>query len=507
MYLVKIYDGPKDFLGTVIHSPYVSDLKLSSAEVNVVLDGVSDMKFRINPQNPGWNNIDPLVTLIEVTDAKRNKVVFSGRVLQPVQKMDNNGHFSIEYVCESKLAYLHDSSQRHGEYRNMTVRDFFEVIIGKHNRDVEPHKRFKVGEVTVTNSTDNVYRYLGYEDTYDTIKDKLIDRLGGFLRLREEPDGTYIDYLESVGEQKNTPIQLRTNLQDMQRETDPTSVITRLVPVGARVESDNPEATDASQARVTIASANNGVDYLDDASMIAEFGVIEKSVTWDDVHEPNILKTRGQQFLQAQKAARISYDVTPLDLNLIDATFESFEVGNWHPIENPVFAIKEPLQIIEKTIDLMNPQRSKLTIGEKHRTLSEYQAEANKQMMVVRDLEDRVTRLGVSNARLTQQLQQANSDLETIQQNLLNVDLDNLPEELQGISGQIETLQRTINELDIPEYGLVTNVEAGLMSPSDKRKLDLIKATTLVDLDDLVRRVTELEQPPQAEEPTTEGGI
>src|SRR5699024_11539569 len=63
------------------------------------------------------------------------------------------------------------------------------------------------------------------------------------------------------------------------------------------------------------------------------------------------------------------------------------------PIYNPVFAIDEPIQVIGKDIDINNSQMSKLQIGDKHRTLSEYQAQANKQMMTVASLEERANRL------------------------------------------------------------------------------------------------------------------
>src|SRR5699024_767787 len=133
------------------------------------------------------------------------------------------------------------------------------------NRQVEAHKRFKLGEVTVSNPTDNVYRYLGYENSFETIKDKLVDRLGGYIRARHESDGLYLDYLEEVGEYvKSTPIRLAHNMQNVDYEVDPTEVVTRLVPLGKSIETEDEGAADASQARLTIEDVNNGVDYLDD---------------------------------------------------------------------------------------------------------------------------------------------------------------------------------------------------------------------------------------------------
>ena len=496
MYLIKIYDGIDDAQGTIIHTPYANGDKLTSGNIKLVGDGIDSFDFSINPSNPAWNNIRPLVTLLTITDVRSGKLIFDGRVLKPTQTMTANGQFNIKYTAESKLAYLHDSTQRHGEYNNMTVRDFLVEIIAQHNRQVEPHKRFEVGNVTVTTTTDNIYRFLGYEKTWNAIQDKLISRLGGHIRLRE---GKYIDYLESVGELQNTPIRLRTNLKDMQKEIDPTEIITRLVPLGARLETEG--GSGVSEPRLTIESVNNGKDYIDDQALINEFGIIESNMTWDDVNTPSTLLLRGNQFFQSQRAARISYDVSAPNMNLIDTTFEEFEVDDYYPIDNPVFAIDEPIQIIGKDIDINNPQMSNLQIGDKYRTLSEYQAQANKQMMTVERLEERVDNLGTQNARLNQQLETAQGQLSTIQEDLLNVDLENLPSELQGIGQQIVALQTTLDNLDIPEYSLATQIEDGLMSASDKAKLDsismdklnLISVTKPIDLNDLLARIEVLE--------------
>ena len=145
MYLIKIYDGIDDAQGTIIHTPYANGDKLTSGNIKLVGDGIDSFEFSINPSNPAWNNIRPLVTLVTITDVSSGKLIFDGRVLKPVQTMTANGQFNIKYTAESKLAYLHDSTQRHGEYNNMTVRDFLVEIIAQHNRQVEPHKRFEVG--------------------------------------------------------------------------------------------------------------------------------------------------------------------------------------------------------------------------------------------------------------------------------------------------------------------------------------------------------------------------
>ncbi|MED4083865.1 phage tail spike protein [Halalkalibacterium halodurans] len=488
MYTVTIYEDHTDTQGLLIHSPYVDDLKVSHGKIQQVTEGIPNFTLEINPKNPAWNRLRPLKTLIRVRNVKTGKEEFAGRVLKPTQAMRSDGMLTIRYECEGFMAYLQDSNQRHGEFHDITVRDFLQVIVDNHNSQVESHKRMKLGTVTVTNSTDNVYRYLGYEKTFETIKDKLIDRLGGYLKLREEPDGFYLDYLETVGEVKNTAIRLRRNLKEMQREIDPTGVITRVIPLGERIESDDEEATDASQARLTIESVNGGIDYLDDLDMQAEFGIIEGTIIYDDITQPNILKTRGEQFLAAQKAAKISYSVTALDLSLIDASMDSFEIDNFYPIINPLFNIEEQLQVIEKDIDINEPTNSSLVIGEQYRTLTQYQVEANKRMRQVEDLQSVVDSQMRTIGQLKNEVSTVESGLQQVEQALADGDIPALQDAIQNLTDAVDNLTDAVNAIQP-----VTETTDGLMLATDKVKLNRITVLNTVDLDDLVQRVRELE--------------
>lgn len=475
MYEVTIYDGPTDKVGIVIHSPFPNRVKLSAGSVKLLLKSISNGSLTINLSNPGWGKIKPLVTLIRVKDIKRNKSVFKGRVLKPTHTMTSNGMFSIEYAIESELAYLNDSNQRFGEYHNISVRDFFTVMIENHNSQVEPHKKFKVGNVTVTDSNDSLYRYLGYEKTFATIKDKLIDRLGGYLIVREEPDGNYIDYLAEVGEDSPTEIRLRKNLKDMKREIDPLGIITRLIPLGARIESEDEEATDASQARIDIKDVNGGIDYLDDSDMIDEFGIIEGTLELDDVNDKNTIKLRGQQFLASQKAAKVTYSLTPVDVSLIDESFDELEVGNRHKVINEVFGIDEQLQIIEKEIDISNPTKIALTIGEKYLTLTSYQVDARKKVKSVESLERQVTAYSNKIASISTELTNTKQTLQQTQERIENYenvtdgDISTITESVNQLIELVDDLEQTVS--NIPTAQLAWFDKNGLMSSGDYSKL------------------------------------
>jgi hypothetical protein len=494
MYEVTIYDGPDDKVGIVIHSPFPNRVKLSAGSVKLLLKSISNGSLTINLSNPGWGKIKPLVTLIRVKDIKRNKTVFKGRILKPVQTMTSSGMFSTEYAIESDMAYLNDSNQRFGEYHNISVRDFFTVMIETHNSQVEPHKQFKVGNVTVTDSNDSLYRYLGYEKTFATIKDKLIDRLGGYLIVREEPDGNYIDYLAEVGEDSPTEIRLRKNLKDMKREIDPLGIISRLIPLGAKIESEDEEATDASQARIDIKEVNNGLDYIDDPDMRAEFGVITGTLELDDVTDKNTIKLRGQQFFANQKAAKVTYSLTPVDVSLIDASFDELVVGNRHKVVNEVFGIEEQLQIIEKEIDIRNPVKIALTIGEKYQTLTKYQVEARKQVRNVETLEKQVSaysnKIGAISTELTETKEELSTTKQTLQQtqerietyeNVTDSDITAISQSVSDLIDIIEDIQETVDNVTV--YERATQVSDGLMSYPDKIKLDGLEKPQLASFD------------------------
>ncbi|MFV7858338.1 peptidase M23, partial [Enterococcus faecalis] len=93
----------------------------------------------------------------------------------------------------------------------------------------------RLGEVNVVDNGD-LLRGLGYQSTADTIKEKLLDRLGGTLTLRRVGNINYLDYLSNYGVNSETPLQLTKNLKSATRDIDISELFTRIVPVGQDIE-------------------------------------------------------------------------------------------------------------------------------------------------------------------------------------------------------------------------------------------------------------------------------
>lgn len=469
MYRITINN---DGLETLIHAPYVNDLKLDSGQIKTEINKIDSFDFTILINNPGYGKIKPLKTLISVYNTKTNKFDFEGRVLGPGINMDSSGMVESSYVCEGELGYLHDSVQRHLEYTGNVV-DLFTTIIDYHNSQVEDYKKFEVGNVTVTDPNDYVYLYLSAEDdTFDTIKTKLLDRLGGELQIRKENGVRYLDYLVNIGEHKSTEIRLSKNLVTSSVDIDSTEIVTRLTPLGNRIKSENPDAVDASEARLTIESVNGGLPYLDRPDLIALFGIQGKSMTWDDVSIASNLKSKGQEFLNNQKVSHNQYKISALDLFLIGLDNESFYVGNWHPVINPVMSLNEELRIIGKTSDINSPHDGNLTIGDKFKTRSEYQQESNKSSLMVAELQSRIEAQSSTILNLNNKIASANQTMADLNAALQIDDETGTAVALVNLQSSIDTLSEDIGNL--PVYGLATHTSDGLMSSVDKQRLDNI---------------------------------
>jgi len=257
----------------------------------------------------------------------------------------------------------------------------------------------------------------------------------------------------------------------------------------------------------------------------AEFGIIEKSMVFDDVNQPNILKTRAQQFFNNQKSSRNGFELTPLDLSLNNLDAESIIRGDRYNVENPILSIKEPLQVIKKDINIVNPLDIKVTIGDKFKTLTQYQNEINRGLQRIDELQQSLSNQTQAIGNLKAQIKNVNNVVDAINLQVDEADLPALNDAVRDLNNAIIDLNDVVE--GIPSYGIATPTQTGLMSmydkekldslekyeeatpvksglfsAQDKRKLDLINITQAIDLDDLMQRVTDLESqlpqdPPQ----------
>ncbi|HEW9152050.1 TPA: phage tail protein [Streptococcus pneumoniae] len=368
----------------VIYSPYSrKGNKILSGTITQAQNAINEFTFTMPMQNSLYQKLVPFQSIIQVINLYDDEIEFEGRVLTISNKMTSTG-FVQEVVCEDFLSFFHDSAQSFRKLQNTGAEAYLREILNQHNSQVEDYKRIQLGNVTVNSKTDKPWRYLGYEPTWDTIRERIVANIGGYLTLRRESDGFYLDWTSSIGKDQDAPIQLGRNIKSASREISFDGIATQIMPIGADEKNsqnqinDNKEeqGSDVTRKQIDISSVNGGRIWLEDPELVAKFGIIRKPVIWTEIDNAQVLKNRGLQYLKNQKIALAKWTVSAVERYLIDSRYVKFKIGNTHPILNAPLSGVERLQIIEKKIDILNPQSVDLVIGSKSQSLSAYQLQS-----------------------------------------------------------------------------------------------------------------------------------
>lgn len=318
------------------------------------------LSFKIAPSHPYYDRIQKLTSVITLT--QDGEWIFSGRVLN-----DETDFRKLKTIkCEGELSYLVDSNQRSAEYHDISVADYFSTLISKHNQMVGSDKQFTVGSVTVTDGNDSLYRYSSYETTMDTIKEKLINRLGGYVRIRHSGSVRYIDYVSTYENINSQTINFGKNLLNLTKYVNGEDIATAVIPLGARSFSE-----DGTQSRLTIESVNGGLDYVYDQDSVNQFGWIFETVIFDDVTLPANLKTKGQQELTKRKLLSIRLDLNAVDLHLLDVDIERFKLGDKIKVISDPHGINEYMMVSSMTINIEDPAQNTICLGSTSSSLTD----------------------------------------------------------------------------------------------------------------------------------------
>ena len=362
----------------VIHDPYSPrGNKIVHGEIKQAVNSIHELEFAIPLDHTMYQKMVQFKSIIEVVNLRDNEIEFVGRVLTMTNEMSTNG-FVQKVVCEDFLSYLHDSAQWFQKLPNKGSEDYFKIIFDSANVQIEEFKRITPRNITVQSRSDRPFRYIGYDSSWDTVRERIINNIGGYLTLREFNTRLYVDWTKEIGVTKESPIKLGQNIKSASREVDFDGLATIIVPIGADLQSQNQgqdedQSPDVTRAQLDIRSVNDGKMYLADEDLIKEFGFIRKSVIWTEIDNPSILLARGKQYLRNQKIALAKWTISAVERYLIDSRYSKFRIGNKHKIINAPLSGIETLQILEKKIDILNPQSVDLTIGSQSQSLSAYQ--------------------------------------------------------------------------------------------------------------------------------------
>ncbi|MGQ7532050.1 phage tail protein [Streptococcus suis] len=448
MYAVSLINGANV---TPIHDSMAGGNKLLSAIIKFEINKIAQFDFQFLPNNAGYKAlIKPLQTMVQVVNMQTGREVFYGRVAPITNDMAESGVFTFAYNAKSELDFLNDSKQRQQIYRGKKS-DFVKQVLQFHNDNLESYKEFLPGDLTDLIATGD-YMEADVDpakSTFATLTDLILNEYGLELQIRKENGKRYLNFRRQIGVDSDTEIKLSVNLLSLKQHINPEGIVSRLLVYGKQNSETN--------QRISIASVNNGKDYIDRSDLIAEYGIKMETATFDDIEDPVALKQAGESQLATQKVVAYQYSVSAVNLSHINPNFDEFEEGNTYRVINPVMFIDERLRVVARQIDLVNVERSNLTIGDKFKSAEEWQLDnvrrRTKQLVTTRQLKEQQSQL--EEVRVI-----ANSTAEAV-----------------------ETVNTTVSEQS-----------SQLLSVQDKQKLDYLLVTKEINLDELITRVEALER-------------
>lgn len=211
----------------------LEELKLISPKLILEDSAAGSLSITVPVTNVGYSLINRYITDIVVK--KHDVEIWAGRVVSEDKDFIN----SRVLYCEGELAFLSDTLQPQMEYHNKTGL-FLGLLLFHHNEKVFCDKRFEVGIVTVEDNNHELYRFTNFETTFDCIRDKLLQKLGGHLRIRKENGVRYLDYIADDDTENirvnSQVIEFGKNLMDLTKKWDLTDMATVIVPLGAQLE-------------------------------------------------------------------------------------------------------------------------------------------------------------------------------------------------------------------------------------------------------------------------------
>lgn len=363
-----------------IYDPRTEDLKLLAAKCNLEANTVCEGALTILHTHPNYGKLQPLKSIFEIK--QDGHTLFRGR-------MTNNSrdfHKKLDVDLEGVLAFTNDTvippfvlenktitwGSNTETYTGSNVVEFFlRWIIDRHNEHVEPWQQLKVGTVGVTDPNNNIGRTAeSHESTWEILKTRLFESsLGGYLYVRYEDDGNYVDYVAQFEYTNTQRITLGANILDINTTSDANTTCSAILPIGK----DGLTLKNIPDGYLTPDLVKKG-DYIYSESAIKKYGWICVPLAdskKDDITEAENLKDWAVEYL----SGTADKYVNTITIKAVDLSFTDEEIAVIRAYRNVI--VDAPTHDIDSTayplpkllIDILNPQNTIITLGDTSRSL------------------------------------------------------------------------------------------------------------------------------------------
>lgn len=341
----------------LMNNDNIPNLMIYNPVLSLEQNAISKFEFQIQNTHPIFNQIHKLTSLVEVY--QESELIFRGRVIED----GDDTYKTREIYCEDELAFFIDSIQNPYNYSG-SLQGFIELLLNTHNSQVEDYKKFKLGTITVTDPNDYITRAdTQYLDTWTTIKQKLIELLGGYIQIRHEEDGFYFDYLSDFTTLNSQEVIFGENMLTVTKNQSASGIFTVVIPLGARNEETG--------ERLTIAEVNGGKNYIESPEGIELYGRITQVATYDDVTLPENLVLRGQQLLNESILMTLSIEINAVDMASIQRDIHAFRLHSKIHVVSEFHDIDDYFVPLKLTVYLFKPENNRIVLNSVQKTLTD----------------------------------------------------------------------------------------------------------------------------------------
>lgn len=423
------------------------DMVLVDPKLKLEVNKVGEGSFTIYKNHPHYGSLKKLKSVFEVSDD--NGVIFRGRATGDTVDLDHG----MAVDMEGAMAYFNDSVVRTFNFpkdfnvKGDKVAFFLGWLIDNHNSQVQDFQKLKLGNVTVKD--ENFSRYTNkMHSTWDIIHEKLCgSSLGGYLCVRYEEDGNYIDYLSEFTETNSQEIVFGENLLDMKHETEASTICSAIIPIGAL------ELTISNRAdgNITDDIVKTG-DTLYSKNAVEEYGWIyapTSETTWEDLTDEAELLTTGVEWLTKGSVPMSAIEATAVDLHFTDEQVESLRIYKNVNVRSAPHDVAESFPLSKLEIELLNPQNTKVTVGKKIKTLTE------KTALEQEKAQDKYSKLSKTDEEIRLEVQDEIKKLGAS----VDVSLDSISLEIQGVDDKCTELAVTLDGVTVTDAGGTTKIK------------------------------------------------
>ena len=460
-----------------LYDPRDPGLIIRDPACRLAVGEAGELSFIVDPDHP---YADQIALLSQVSLVADGVTIYRGRIRRAVKEFN----LPTEIITEGLLACLNDSvippynfpadwEEREdaaymAAYESGNVIEFFlRWLLDQHNSQVGAAQKITLGEVTVTDPNNYLYRASESRmTTMETVKKKLLDGLGGYLVIDYSKETPVLNYYDDLPLTNMQAVEYGENLLDLVTETDASGTYTAILPEGK----DGLTIADLPDGTLSPGYIKQGEIIYSEAVESARGGMrITRIEKWPDVTVASYLQTKALTKLSTEgiKAAR-TITVKAIDLGGAEDVAR-FMVGRYVQLNSKPHGYSIAYPLMELEPDIFDPGGTEITLGETVKTAadlavgSQHQVEEdlNRHQIDLNEQREVTTQLAqVTQSQITAAIQTAESMIFSALESY--VQTSNFDEFKSSVESQLVILADEISLKFTETVERITNVDGDL---------------------------------------------